>query len=96
MILSKNKWNILYNNNYSDYEIIDILHKIKGIDDYVSYFNLGFKDFYDPYLFKNMDIVVKKIKTSIKNNDKILIYGDYDVDGITATSILRELALLPL
>ena len=67
MILSKNKWNILYSNNYSDYEIIDILRKIKGIDDYVSYFNLGFKDFYDPYLFKNMDIVVKKIKTSIKN-----------------------------
>ena len=91
MILSKNKWNILYSNNYSDYEIIDILHKIKGIDDYVSYFNLGFKDFYDPYLFKNMDIVVKKIKTSIKNNDKILIYGDYDVDGITATSILYRI-----
>ena len=88
MILSKNKWKILYEDAYSDNEAIDILYKIKGVDDYINYFNLGFKDFYDPYLFKNMDIVLKKIKLSIRNNEKILIYGDYDVDGITATSIL--------
>jgi len=88
MILSKNKWNIKYDTSYSDNEIIDILYKIKGINDYVKYNNLGFKDFYDPYLFKNMDAVIKKIKMSIRNNEKILIYGDYDVDGITATSIL--------
>ena len=91
MILPKNKWNILYQNNYSDNEIINILHKIKGIDDYISYHNLGFKDFNDPYLFKNMDIVIKKIKMSIRNNEKILIYGDYDVDGITAISILYKI-----
>ncbi|MCR5741426.1 MAG: single-stranded-DNA-specific exonuclease RecJ [Gammaproteobacteria bacterium] len=91
MILSKNKWKLLFENQYEDEEIIDILYKLKGIDDYVNYFNLGFKDFLDPYLFKNMDIVVKKIKSSIKNNDKILIYGDYDVDGITATSILYRI-----
>ena len=88
MILSKNKWKILYEDAYSDNEAIDILYKIKGVDDYINYFNLGFKDFYDPYNFKNMDIVLKKIKLSIRNNEKILIYGDYDVDGITATSIL--------
>ena len=88
MILSKNKWKILYEDAYSDNEAIDILYRIKGVDDYINYFNLGFKDFYDPYLFKNMDIVLKKIKLSIRNNEKILIYGDYDVDGITATSIL--------
>lgn len=88
MILSKYKWNILYDNKYSDNEIIDILHRMKGINDYISYYNLGFKDFNDPFLFKNMDKVIKKIKLSIRNNEKILIYGDYDVDGITATAIL--------
>lgn len=91
MILSKNKWKIQYGESYADNEIIDILHKIKGIDDYVRYYNLGFKDFNDPFKFKNMDIVIKKIKMSIKNNDKILIYGDYDVDGITATAILYRI-----
>ena len=88
MILPKNKWVVQYENNYNDSEIIEILHKIKGIDDYIKYQNLGFKDFYDPYLFKNLDKVIKKIKLSIRNNEKILIYGDYDVDGITATAIL--------
>ena len=88
MILPKNKWVVQYENNYNDSEIIEILHKIKGVDDYIKYQNLGFKDFYDPYLFKNMDKVIKKIKLSIRNNEKILIYGDYDVDGITATAIL--------
>jgi len=88
MILPKSKWNILYEKPYSDNEIIDILHKNKGIDDYIQYLNLGYKDFNDPYLFKNMDAVVKKIKLSIKNNEKILIFGDYDVDGITATAIM--------
>ena len=88
MILSKYKWNIQYPQNYSDNEIIDCLHKIKGIDDYTQYHNLGYKDFNDPFLFKNMDICIKKIKLSIRNNEKILIFGDYDVDGITATSIL--------
>ena len=88
MILPKNKWIINYENNYTDNEIIEILHRIKGIDDYIKYQNLGFKDFYDPYLFKDMDKVIKKIKLSIRNDEKILIYGDYDVDGITATAIL--------
>ena len=72
MILSKNKWKILYDDAYSDNEAIDILYKIKGVDDYINYFNLGFKDFYDPYYFKNMDIVLKKIKLSIRNNENIL------------------------
>ncbi len=73
MILPKNKWIINYENNYTDNEIIEILHRIKGIDDYIKYQNLGFKDFYDPYLFKDMDKVIKKIKLSIRNDEKILI-----------------------
>lgn len=45
-------------------------------------------NFYDPYLLKDMDKAVDRIIKAIKNNEKIYIYGDYDVDGVTSTSIL--------
>ena len=43
---------------------------------------------YDPYLLKDMDKAVSLIENAILAEDKIMIYGDYDVDGITSTSIL--------
>ena len=43
---------------------------------------------HNPFLLKDMGVAVKKIIKTINNNDKILIYGDYDVDGVTSTSIL--------
>ena len=43
---------------------------------------------YDPFLIKGMDKAVDIILNYIKNNDKILIYGDYDVDGITGVAVL--------
>lgn len=45
---------------------------------------------HDPFLLKNMDIVTEKIKNAIENNKRILIFGDYDVDGISATAILYK------
>lgn len=44
--------------------------------------------FYDPYKLKNMDRLVERIRNAMKNNEKILIFGDYDVDGVSATAIL--------
>ena len=49
---------------------------------------------HDPFLLKNMDIVTEKIKNAIKNKKRILIFGDYDVDGISATAILYKYLLL--
>ena len=43
---------------------------------------------YDPFLLSDMDRAVKKIVSAIKNHEKICIYGDYDVDGITSVSVL--------
>jgi len=43
-----------------------------------------------PFFIKDMDAAVNRILTAIKHNEKILIFGDYDVDGITATTILLE------
>lgn len=46
------------------------------------------KVFHDPFSFRDMEIAVQRIEKAIKNNERIIIFGDYDVDGITGTAIL--------
>lgn len=46
--------------------------------------------FHDPFLMKDMDKGVARIIKAIENEEKIIVFGDYDVDGITATSILTH------
>ena len=46
------------------------------------------KDLRDPYIFQDMEKAVDKIFRAINNNERILIYGDYDVDGITSVALL--------
>lgn len=47
--------------------------------------------FHSPYELSGMDKAVKRIVQAAKNREKVVIYGDYDVDGVTATAILLEL-----
>ncbi|MBY5034921.1 single-stranded-DNA-specific exonuclease RecJ [Streptococcus gallolyticus] len=47
-------------------------------------------DLHDPYLLHNMDKAVGRIRAAIENYEQILIYGDYDADGMTSASILKE------
>ncbi len=47
-------------------------------------------DFHDPYLMPDMKIAVDRIIKGIKNQEKIMIYGDYDVDGITSITVLSK------
>ena len=47
-------------------------------------------DFYDPFLLPDMEIAVDRILKAIERNDKIMIYGDYDVDGITSIAVLKQ------
>lgn len=47
-------------------------------------------DFHDPYLMPDMEIAVNRIIKAIENNEKVMIYGDYDVDGITSITVLKK------
>jgi single-stranded-DNA-specific exonuclease len=47
--------------------------------------------FHDPFLFKDMESSVKRIFEAIKKHERIIVFGDYDVDGITGTAILARI-----
>ena len=68
-----------------------IVNRNIGNDEQIRIFlNPTRKDFYDPFLFKDMDIAVNRIIKAIENKDRTIIYGDYDVDGITSTTVLKQ------
>jgi len=68
---------------------------INNLEEAKMFFNPVEDQFHDPFLLEDMDKAVEIILSHVKRNTHILIYGDYDVDGTTATSILY-LALLEL
>ncbi|PJE57894.1 MAG: single-stranded-DNA-specific exonuclease RecJ, partial [Candidatus Portnoybacteria bacterium CG10_big_fil_rev_8_21_14_0_10_36_7] len=46
-------------------------------------------DLYDPYLLKNMDKMVKRLQKAINDEEKVVVYGDYDADGVSGAMILE-------
>jgi single-stranded-DNA-specific exonuclease len=73
-----------------DITIASILYQrnIETFEDAKNYFRPNLEDIHDPFLMKDMDVAVARIETAIRNNENILIYGDYDVDGTTAVSLV--------
>ncbi len=64
--------------------------KIISKDNALRFLNPSFNNMRPPCSMKDMDAAVKRIYSAITDHEKILIFGDYDVDGITATTILFE------
>ena len=65
----------------------------RGIETYdqaKTYFRPSLTDLHNPYLMKDMDVAVKRIEEAISKDQNILVYGDYDVDGTTAVSLLSS------
>ena len=90
--IDKNKVNELI----KEYKINEILAKVlvnKGIinkEDIDLFMKPTRKDFHDPFLMPDMEIAVERILKAIEKKEKIMIYGDYDADGITSITVLKN------
>ena len=65
----------------------------RGIQDQESlkkFLEPSLEDLYDPYLLHDMEKAVERIRRAIEDGENILIYGDYDADGMTSASIIKE------
>ena len=73
-------------------ELLDILLKNRGIkeEDKEKFLNPKYEDLYDPFLLKDMEKAVVRIFEGIEAKEKIVIYSDYDCDGIPAAVIMND------
>ena len=74
-------------------ELIATLLVQRGIETYDNarrFFRPSLDDLHNPYLMKDMDKAVTRIETAIANSENILVFGDYDVDGTTAVSLVSS------
>lgn len=55
-----------------------------------AFFDSDLRGLHDPYLLKDLDQAVTRIERAIKRKEKILVYGDYDADGVTGTALLVQ------
>jgi len=62
--------------------------KVSNFDEAKSFFRPRLSDLHDPFLMKDMDRAIYRIERALRNREKILVYGDYDVDGTTAVALV--------
>ena len=79
----------------STYNVSDIMAKLlmsRNIEfqDIDMFLNGTIDDLYDPYDIKDMEKIVDRIDVALKRHEKVCIYGDYDVDGITSITIMYK------
>jgi len=72
-------------------ELISTLLVQRGIETFEAakkFFRPDLNDLHDPFLMKDMDKATDRVKSAISNKEKIMIYGDYDVDGTTSVALV--------
>jgi single-stranded-DNA-specific exonuclease len=65
-----------------------VLRAVTNFDDAKKFFRPSLNDLHDPFLMKDIDLAVERLSKAIQQNENILVYGDYDVDGTTAVSLM--------
>ena len=61
---------------------------ISSFDEAKSFFRPELTLLHDPFLMKDMDLAIERIQAAVQNKEKILVYGDYDVDGTTSVALV--------
>ena len=89
-LAEEDKIKVLQKNIGVPFEIANLLIQ-RGIEDFdaaKNFFRPELSDLHDPYLMLGMDKAVNRISTAISNHEKIMVYGDYDVDGTTSVALV--------
>lgn len=83
---------ILEENSDKNQFILQLLYNrgLKTKEDFAWFFDLASLDFFDPFLFNDMEKAIDLIISHIKLGNKIMIYGDYDADGVTSAALLYD------
>ncbi len=66
---------------------------VGNYDEAKKFFRPQLAHLHDPFLMKDMDLAVARIETAIENQENILVFGDYDVDGTTAVALVSSFLL---
>ena len=72
-------------------KLVSVLLLNRGIDTFdkaKNFFRPSLTDLHDPFLMQDMQKAVDRIQQAIKGNEKILVFGDYDVDGTTSAALV--------
>ncbi len=65
-----------------------VRRNIKTYDQAKTFFRPKFEDLHDPFLMKDMDVAFKRLKEAIINKEKVMVFGDYDVDGTSSVAMM--------
>ncbi|WP_442595169.1 single-stranded-DNA-specific exonuclease RecJ [Neobacillus sp. D3-1R] len=101
MLKPKTRWNVrqadkvLVDNLTKELNITPLVAQLlvnRGMDtvEGARYFLFGKEQFHDPFLLKDMDVAVTRIKEAIEKQEPILIFGDYDADGVSSTTVMMK------
>ncbi len=63
---------------------------VSSFDEARHFFRAGIEDLHDPMLMKDMDRAVDRLVRAIRSRERVVVYGDYDVDGTTATALMTD------
>ena len=68
--------------------ILLVQRGITSFEEAKNFFRPQLSQLHDPFLMKDMEVAIKRIQAAVQNRERILVYGDYDVDGTTSVALV--------